>query len=84
LVESVTSSMGEITRRAEETSRLVNAISNDSANQASDIDMINDALGRISDVISQNSATAQESAASCQQLATRSRTLKDQVKVLKA
>ena len=84
LVNAATSSMGEITHRAEETSRLVNAISAGSAEQARDIDMINDALGRISDVISQNSATAEESAASCQQLATRSRVRKDQVKVLKA
>ncbi len=84
LVEQTAGSMKEITRRAEETSRLVNAISAESANQARDIDRVTDALERISGVVSQNSATAEESAASCQQLASRSKTLKEQVKVLKA
>ena len=84
LVAEAAESMEEITRQAKETNRLVNEISEESAGQAHDIDQVTDALDRIAGVVAENSATAEQSAASCQQLATRSRTLKDQVNALKA
>lgn len=84
LVSEVADSMDDITRRAKETSRLVEAISASSSEQAADIDQITNALERISSVVSENSATAEETAASCEELTSQSRELKRQIEVLKA
>lgn len=83
-VNAAAESMLEITRKAKETSLLIDGISEASAEQAIAIREVTAGIEQIADVVQENSATAEQTAASCEQLNGQSQVLRNQVSKLKA